>query len=187
MPLQFVPPPPSVLSNYQDAILDFLGPHPPEVQLYHIPVGTLGLAELADGATLDLVVPTGCRILASWPDGTWTSCEMTDPTLYGKAVFRNFTTGDVAGAIFARIAQAQALDAVQREEYEVHFLSVPGIYLEALHLVCKGKGGDIVLPLISIDRQSDLDSVSDTATFLASARASAATRVRKASSDPLSS
>jgi hypothetical protein len=187
MPLIFVPPPPPVYSTYEQSLLDFMGPHPPAAQVYHLPVGTLGLAELAAGAKLADVVPTGCRILASWPDATWTSCEMTNPTLYGNAKFRNFTTGGLAGVAFARIGQAQALDAVRSEDYELHFLSVPGIYLEALHLVCKGKGGDLVLPLVSIDPQLGLDAVCDEATFLAIARASAAARVRMTSTDPLSS
>jgi len=187
MPLQFVPPPPPVFGTYRQSLLDFLGPQRPEVQVYHLPVGTLGLAELAAGATLEDVVPSGCRILAAWPDGTWTSCEMTNPTVYKAAEFRNFTTGDFAGAAFARIAQAQGLDTVQNEDYDLHFLSVPGIYLEALHLVCKGKGSDFVLPLVSIDPQLGLDAVCDEATFLGIARASAASRVAMASKDPLSS
>jgi len=187
MPLQFVPAPPSVLSTYQDSLLDFKGPHPPHVLSYHLPVGTLGLAQLAAGATLHDAVNSGCRILASWPDGTWTSCEMTNPTLYGNAEFRNFTTGDFAANAFARIAQAQGLNAVQRDDYDLHFLSVPGIYLEALHLVSMRKGGDLILPLTSIDPLLGLDEVWGEATFLTIARASAAARVKMTSTDPLSS
>ena len=187
MPMKFVPPPPPVWSTYQQSLLDFMGPHAPAVQTYHLPVGTLGLAELAAAATLRDVVPSGCRILASWPDVTWTSSEMTDPALYGSAQFRNFTTGESVGLAFARIAQAQGLDAMRSEDYELHFLSAPGIYLEALHLVCQGKGSDLVLPLLSIDPQLGPDAVCDEAAFLAVARASAAARVSLTSSDPLSS
>jgi hypothetical protein len=187
MPLLFVPPPPPVYSTYQQSLLDFMGPQAPALQLYHLPVGTLGLSELAAGATLDDVVSTGCRILASWPDGTWASSEMTNPTLYGNAEFRNFTTGELVEAAFARIAQAQGLDAMQSEDYELHLLSVPGIYLEALHLVSTGKGSDLVMPLVSIDPQLGLDAVCDEATFLAIARAGAAARVQMTSTDPLSS
>ncbi|HXB75752.1 MAG TPA: hypothetical protein VNY05_46400 [Candidatus Acidoferrales bacterium] len=187
MPMKFVPPPPHVLSTYQQSLLDFMGPHAPAVQTYHLPVGTLGLAELAAGATLHDVVPSGCRFLASWADATWTSSEMTDPTLYGNAQFRNFTTGESVAVAFARIAQAQGLDAMQSQDYELHFLSVPGIYLEALHLVSQGTGSDLVLPLLSIDPQLGPDAVCDEATFLAVARASAAVRVKMTSTDPLSS
>jgi hypothetical protein len=42
MPLQFVPAPPSVFSTYQHSMLDFMGPHPPQVQVYHLPVSTQG-------------------------------------------------------------------------------------------------------------------------------------------------
>jgi hypothetical protein len=187
MALHFVPPQPAVLSTYQQSLLDFVGPHAPEIQTYHLPVGTLGLAELAAGATLSDVVFAGCRFLASWPDAKWTSCEMTDPDLYGNAKFRNFTEGEFPSLAFARIAQAQGLYALQNEDYELHFLSVPGIYLEALHLVCEGKGSDLVLPLVSIDPQLGIDAVCDEATFLDIARASAAARVRMTSTDPLSS
>jgi hypothetical protein len=187
MPLKFVPPPPPVYSTFQQSLLDFMGAHPPAVHVYHLPVGTLGLAELAAGARLHDVVPSGCRFLASWADATWISCEMTNPTLYGNAQFRSFTTGEFAGVAFARIAQAQGLDAMQSEDYELHFLSVPGIYLEALHLVCQGIGSDLVLPLLSIDPQLGPDAVCDEATFLALARASAAARVGMTSTDPLSS
>src|SRR4051794_40021944 len=164
-----------------------MGPHPPAVRVYHVPVGSLGLAELAAGARLADVVSTGCRFLASWPDGTWTSCEMTDPNLYGNAEFRNFTTGEFAGAAFARIAEARDLEAVRSGDYELHFLSVPGIYLEALHLVSKGQGSDMVLPLVSSDPQFGRDAVCDEPTFLAIARDNAAARIRLASADPLSS
>jgi len=187
MALLFVQPDPAVYRTYEQSLLDFMGPHAPPGQVIHLPVGSLGLAELAAGAKLAGVVPSGCRFLTSWPDGTWISCEMTNPTLYGNAEFRNFTAGDAVRAVFARIAQAQGLDAMQREDYELHFLSVPGIYLEALHLVAQGKGSDFVLPLVSFDPQLGLDGVYDEATFLPIARAMATARVRMTSSDPLSS
>ncbi len=187
MALDFVQPSPSVLRTYQQSVLDFVGPHPPMAQLFHLPVGTLGLTELAGGAKLQDIVATGCRILAHWPEATWISSEMTNPTLYGNASFRNFTSGDAVEAVFKRIAEAQALDAVRSDQYELHFLSVPGIFLEALHLVCGGKGSDIILPLVSIDPQFGLDAVLDEAAFLAIARPSAAARVSVTSGDPLSS
>lgn len=187
MALTFVEPSNSVLQTYQESLLDFLGPHPPIAQLYHLPVGTLGLAELAGGATLKMVLPSGCRILAYWPEATWTSCEMTNPSLYGNALFRNFTSGEAVEAAFQRIEHARALDAVRSGEYELHFLSIPGIYLEALHLVCQGEGSNIVLPLLAIDPQLSLDAVLDEAAFLAIARPTAAARISLTNTDPLSS
>jgi hypothetical protein len=187
MPLQLIEPLPQVYSTYQRSLLDFLGPHPPEVQVYHLPVGSLGLAELAAGATLADIVSSGCRFLASWPDGTCTSCEMTDPTIYGNAEFRNFTTDHFAVSAIARIAEARDLKKVQSGHYELHFLSIPGIYLEALHLLSTEKGSDLVLPVVSPDPEFSADAVSDAAKFLAIARARAAARIRMTNSDPLSS
>lgn len=187
MPLDFVQPSPSVLQTYRQSVLDFVGPHPPIAQLFHLPVGALGLTELAGGAKLQDVVAAGCRIVALLPEATWISSEMTNPTLYGNAAFRNFTSGEAVEAVFKRIAEAQALEAVRSDRYELHFLSVPGIYLEALHLVCEGKGSDIILPLVSIDPQLGLDAVLDEAAFLAIARPSAAARASVTSEDPLSS
>jgi hypothetical protein len=187
MAVQFVSPPPAVLSSYQQSLVDFLGPHDPEILLYHLPVGTLGLAELANGATLADIVPTGWRMFASWPDGTWTSCEMTNPTLYAQAEFRNFVQGDFAALAFARIIAAQALEALQSVDYQLQFLSVPGIYLEALHLVCQGQGIDLILPVLSFDPQLGTGAVFNASDFLATARAIATARVALTSSSPLSS
>jgi hypothetical protein len=187
MALTFVDPSPLVLQTYQESLLDFLGPHPPIAQLYHLPVGTLGLAELAGGATLKDVASSGCRILAFWPEATWTSCEMTNPSFYGNALFRNFIAGEAVEAVFQRIDQAQALDPVQSAQYELHFLSIPAIYLEALRLVCEGERSDIVLPLLSIDRRLGPDAALDEGAFLAIAHAVAAARVGLTSTDPLSS
>jgi len=187
MALNLVPPSAPVYNTYEQSVEDFLERSNPANQIYHLPVGALGLAELAAGATLADVVATGCRFFAAWPDGTVTSCEMTDPNQYGKAEFRNFTTGAPVMDAFNRIAEAQALNAMANDYYELHFLSIPGIYLEALHLVCKGKNYDYVLPLVSVDPQLDVNAVCDAPTFLGIASATAAARVKMTSADPLSS
>jgi len=187
MALHLVPPPSATMSAHHESMADFMDPDPLHVEVFHLPVGTLGLSELAAGATLHDVVPAGCRILTKWPGGSTTLCEMGGPTDYEAVELRNFTSGDFAAKVFARIAAAQALDVVGLEDFELHFLSIPGIYLEALHLVCKGKSGDFVLPLISMDPRLGSDAVCGAAEFLAVARASAEARVAKTSSDPLSS
>lgn len=187
MALTLVEPSHSVLQTYQESLLDFLGPHPAIAQLYHLPVGTLGLADLAGDAALKDVLPSGCRILAYWPEATWISCEMTNPSLYGNALFRNFASGEAVEAAFQRIEQARALEAVRSGDYELHFLSIPGIYFEALHLVCQGEGSNIVLPLLAVDPQLSLDVVLDEAAFVAMARPAAAARIRLTGTDPLTS
>jgi hypothetical protein len=187
MPLQFVPPPAKVWSTYQESLLDLLGPRDPEAKLYHLPVGTLDLEALAKGATLQDVVFSGCRFYAAWPDGSVTSCEMTDPALYGQAQFRNFVQGDSVLTTFARIAEAVDLPAVQPANLELHLLSIPGLQLEALHLVGDGADTNLVMPVLSWYSQLPTDVVLDAATFLAQARAIAAERLALPASSNLSS
>jgi hypothetical protein len=207
MALQFVLPPPAVLSTYRESLVDFLpalagfldsGIQDGEtllgkaeslgwnlkVQFYHLPVGTLGLEELAKGATLKDVVLSGWRFYASWPDGSVNSCEMTEPTIDGQAVFRNYAKGDPVASSFARIEEAQGLDAVKAADFELHFLGVPGIHLEALHLV--SPNGDLVLPVLSFDSQLPTNAVLDAATFIAAAQAIASARLALALPSPLS-
>lgn len=187
MPVQLVAPPPAVSHTYQQSLLDLFGWREPEAKLYHLPVGTLDLSALAGGATLRDVQSTGCRFFASWADGTLISCEMTEPSLYGNAEFRNFVRGDAVAVAFTRIAEAQGLSAVQNGDFELRFLSIPGIYLEALHIVCLGDGVDLVLPLVSGYEQFPIDVVLESETFLAQARAIAATRLAHGASSNLSS
>jgi hypothetical protein len=96
---------PETWSTYAQSLLDLVGVRDADFKFYHLPLGTLDLVALANGATLHDVVPSGCRFFASW-DGTTASCEMTDPKLYGLAAFRNFVQGDPVAAAFARITEA---------------------------------------------------------------------------------
>ena len=182
-----VAPPPDVLKTYQASLLDFRGPHDPEVLLYHLPVCTLGLTELAKGATLRDVIVSGCRFYARWTDGSATSCEMTDPGLYGQAEFRNFVQGELPWMAFNRIAEAQGLAAVQTQDYSLQFLSIPGIHVEALYLVSLSAAGDLLLPVLSFDPMFAIDAVLDAAAFLAQAGPLAAARIAMPSDSLLSS
>jgi len=187
MPLRLVPPPPEVWDTYEKSLPDFMGPHPPEVDLYHLPVATLGLQDLQRGATLADVLPSGCRLIARWPDGSLTSCEMTNPTLYGLARFRNFVTGEPVAIPCARIAEAQHLDVMQTADYELRFLGIPSIYFEGLHLVHLGQGTDLILPVASIYPELPTDAVLQAAAFLDAARAIANARSAMSGDGDLSS
>jgi hypothetical protein len=183
MPLTFVPPPDQVWQTYRVSLTDLVGPHDPEAQFYHVPVGTLDVEEVAKGATLKDARPSGCRIIAAWGkfvpglDGAITSCELTNPTVYVEAKFRNFVHGDLPAMAFQRIAEAGGLPAVQTGDYELHFLSIPGIQLQALHLVRQGQGSDMILPVISGDPRLSTDAVLEADQFLALAGAIAAERL----------
>jgi len=170
-----------------ESLDDFFGPHKPELQLFHMPVGALGLEELANGSTLRQANPAGCRFIASWSDRDITSCEMTNPAEYGKARFRNIVQGEPVHPHFLRIQEAQSLPAVQTGDFELHFLSMPGLHIEALHLVSTGPAGDLVLPVLSWDTGIDTNAVLDATAFLAQVRPMAAARLAVASDSSLSS
>jgi len=189
MALRLVDPSPQVLAVYRSSLLDFGQPDGPEVQLYHLPVGTIALAELNRGATAADVKASGCRFLAEWGDaaGTLTSCEMTDPPLYGNAQFRNYVEGDSLQAPLQRIVEAQGLPQLVAADFELHLLSMPAIQAEALHLVSQQNSGDLVLPILSEDPSLSQDAVLEFATFATVAQMIAASRQSLTISAPLSS
>ena len=183
MPLTFVPPPEQVWRTYHESLTDLVGPHDPEAQFYHVPVGALDIEDVAKGATLADVRSSGCRILAAWGkfvpglDGAITSCELTNPTIYIEAKFRNFVHGDLPAMAFQRIGEAAGLLPVQTGDFELHFLSIPGIQLQALHLVCDGQGSDMILPVLSGDPRLATDAVLEADEFMALARVIASERL----------
>jgi hypothetical protein len=189
MPLQLVDPSPQVLAVYRSSLFDFGQPDGPEVQLYHLPVGTIGLAELSRGATVADVKASGCRFIAEWGDaaGALTSCEMTDPSLYGHAQFRNYMEGDSLQTPLRRIAEAQGLPQVAAADFELHLLSLPAIQAEALHLVSVSNSGDLVLPILSEYPSLAQDAVLEFSTFATIAQTIATVRQNLGTSAALSS
>ena len=86
-----------------------------------------------------------------------------------------------------RIQEAHGLEEAQAAEFELHFLSIPGIYFEGIHLVSKENASDLVLPVVSLDPSLPTTAVLSAEAFLSKAREIAASRLTVASPDPLSS
>jgi hypothetical protein len=183
MALQLIPAPPAVWSVYEEALLDMFGPHDPEAQSYYLPVGMLDAEGLAAGATLADINASGCRIVSAWGkfvpglDGAVTSSELTNATVDVQARFRNFAHGDLPAIVFERITTAKDLAPVQAQDFELHFLSIPGVQLQALHLVGQARGSDLILPVLSGDPRLTTDAVLAANDFLALARAIASERL----------
>ena len=177
MPLLFVEPHEQVWNTHGADLADFVGSHIPVVQSYHLPVGALCLQQVADGAALADAQPSGCRILCIFSDplpglhSTRTSCEMTDPTLYVQARLRSVTYGDLVETTFERIDEARDLPAVRAADFEPHLLSIPGLQFLALHLMSKGQGCDLILPVLSEDSRLPTNGVLEGNAFLAAATA----------------
>jgi hypothetical protein len=183
MPLLFVESAEQVWKTYGAALADLVGHHSPAVQSYHLPVGALCLQRLVGGATLADAEPSGSRILCVFSDplpgldSTRTSCEMTNPTLDVEAKFRSVTYGDLVETTFERIEEARDLPAVRAADFEPRLLSIPGIHLQALHLVSKGQGCDLILPVLSGDARLPIDGVLEGNPFLAAATEIARERI----------
>jgi len=175
MPLLFVEPSEQVWDTHGEALVDWVGPYDPVDQFYHLPVGALCLQRLVDGATLADAEPSGSRILCVFSNplpglgSTRTSCEMTNPTLFGHAKLRSITHSDLVETTFERIEEARDLPAVQDADFEPRLLSIPGIHLQALHLVSAGQGCDLILPVLSQDSRLPVDDVLEGDAFLAAA------------------
>lgn len=177
MALVSIPPSPVVLETYRESLRDRGMPDGEETTLIHLPVGVLALDGLAAGATLRDLARAGCRFVAGWRDGSWTSCEMTDESQYGSAKFRNFATGEAAERVAQRIAEAKLLPEVRHGDYLLHFLSAPGILCEGLHLVRQGAGADLVLLTRSLSAALPEDEVLDDTRFVTAAAALAGARL----------
>jgi hypothetical protein len=135
------------------------------------------------------VKASGCRFLAEWGDAarTLTSCEMTDPSLYGNAQFRNYMQGDPLQTLLGRIVEAQGLPEMAAADFELHLLSLPAIQAEGLYLVSQSNSGDLVLPVLSEYPSLAQDAVLEFPTFATIAQKIAAVRQELGTSAPLSS
>jgi hypothetical protein len=171
------------MEAHQASLTDMVGPHHPAIQFFHLPVGTLGLQEIGGGATLADVKASGCRILSIFRaplpvlNSAVISCEMTHPTPHEPARFRSIAHTDLVEHNLPRIAEAHGMDATQTEDFEVRFLSIPGIHLQALHLVRKGPGGDLILPVLSEDSRFPIHAILTVDAFHAAATAIARERL----------
>lgn len=171
------------MEAHKAALIDIVGPHGPALQFFHLPVHTLGLHDIGGGARLADVKASGCRIIcifrAPLPvlNSAVISCEMTHPTPHEPAQFRSIAHTDLVEHSLPGIAQAHGLDAVQTGDFEVRMLSIPAIHLQALHLVRKGPGGDLILPVLSEDSRLPVHGFLDVDAFHAAAKAIARERL----------
>ena len=171
------------METHKASLTDIVGPHGPPLQFFHLPVGTLGLQDIGGGATLADVKTASCRIIcifrAPLPvfNSAVISCEMTHPTPHEPARLCSISHTDLVEHNFPRIAEAHGLDVAQTRDFEVRMLSMPGIHLQALHLIGKGHGGDLILPVLSEDSRFPIHGILEVDAFHAAATAIARERL----------
>ena len=155
MPLNISPPSADLLATYARALKDLTGNHCDETKVFHIPSGILYEEDLLSGAGLEAVVPSGCRVLylGAWEGGEpgYTICEMPDATSDRSSEIRSFTQGPFAHLVNQRIGEAGRLKQLLAAHFQLRFLSMPAMQLQAVHLAFKGRVEDLIPSNLAAD------------------------------------
>jgi hypothetical protein len=186
MPIQFVEPLPAVLKSYNEGLLDITGSMPPDDSAIHVPVWTIAMDAVVNGLGTSSEERAGCRFYAAYPPPLGIlSSEMTNPTEYGTAKFRSLLDGELAEWGWTRIQQIRQLPEVAKVDYELHFLSIPSLFVEAFYLRDAASGeGRLVVPMDLFADTLSAPAVQDIAAYLAALQPVALARVA-AVDDPL--
>lgn len=107
-------------------------------------VYSLGLDQLAAGASLDEARPVGRRFLVMEGERPVASAEVADPE-DGSGFQAN--EGPFVAATADAIARAEEDPRLADGRYELRLLRVPALYLMALWLKDEDGGGDLLIPL----------------------------------------
>ncbi len=157
MPLNISPPSADLLSVYSRALKDLTGRPCDESKVSHIPAGILYEEDLLSGKGLEAVVPRGCRVLylGAWngKEPSVTICEMPDATSDKPTEIRSFTQGTLANIVSKRIGEAGKLKQLLAAHFDLRFLIMPEIQLQAVHLAFKGTIEDVILPVVASEPQ----------------------------------
>jgi hypothetical protein len=112
---------------------------------------------------------------------------MSDPGLYGKAVFRNYVEDGPAKAGLERITHAHKIPQVQSQDFKLQLLTIPGLGVEALYLTSTVDAIALVMPISSFAPEFPVDMVMDAPAFLSIARKIARSRLAVRTKSVLSS
>jgi hypothetical protein len=149
MPLNFIEPSGAVKSLYLTSLEDLVPGIAKRAEHRHLPAWTLGMEAAAAGGPLDKAAAGGCRYYAVLGGGKALSCEMTDPGMYGLAEFRNLVEGEIPAKFAALMDHPPDVEDFKTRSFEIHLLSIAGLFLEALWLRAGDGGEDYILPVVS--------------------------------------
>lgn len=186
MPLEFVEPSPQVLRTYAAGLLDITGAPPLNDSAIHVPVWTIDMDAIVKGLGVPSEQPAGCRFYASYPPPQGIlSSEMTNPSEYGRAKFRSLLNGELAQWGWTRIQQIQQLSELGSARYELHFLSIPSLFVEAFYLRAEEEGPpNLVVPMDLFAEALAPPLVQEIAVYLATLQPVAIARIAPVD-DPL--
>jgi hypothetical protein len=106
-------------------------------------VYSLGLTDLAEGASLDAATLDGRRFIVMDGDKPIASAEVADE---GRGTGFQATEGPYVEATAAAIERAEE-DPDLDDDYEIRVLRIPALYVMALWLKNERGGADVVIPL----------------------------------------
>lgn len=105
-------------------------------------VYSVGLRDLAAGRLLAAAQLRGWRYIVLKDERPLSSAELRGGA--EAVTFSNFNHGPFVASTVEGVGRAEALDAVQQEDFEMRVLEVPGLYIVALWL---HGPGDLLMPL----------------------------------------
>lgn len=186
MALLYVEPDPRVLMSFANGLEDLTGSSPPDASAIHVPAWTIKPEAIVNGTGASAEQESGCRFYASYatPPGT-VSSEMTHPSDYARAKFRNLLDGELAEWGWTRIHQIAQMPELAKADYELHLLIIPGLFVEAFYLRALAEGAHHLVVPLDLHAETLADPVvQDAEAYLAALQPMALARVA-AGNDPL--
>lgn len=110
-------------------------------------VFTLGLTDLVAGKGLDAAKPTGWRYLVQEDDKVLASAESVAVGPANEHVFSAFNEGSFVASSASAIRAVREIPEVERGDFELRLLNVPGLYVLALWLHSVQGKADLLVPL----------------------------------------
>lgn len=107
-------------------------------------VYSLGLRDLAEGASLDAATVDGRRFIVMDGDKPIASAELADQ---GRGSGFQATEGPYVESTAAALERADEDPELAEDDYEIRVLRIPGLYVMALWLKHEQGGTDVLIPL----------------------------------------
>jgi hypothetical protein len=143
-------------------VANFMDPRDPLMgTLLQAPRGlhvfTLGLRDITD-TTIGIqgAKSAGWRFLAGSPLGPAVSGDVIQPVAGGAPKMTGVSSDPLVAAAIRAVNEVETLPEVQRQNYELQVLRIPGALIEAFWLKSQIAGNDLAVPLLTRSKQLQL-------------------------------
>jgi hypothetical protein len=154
-----IPPPSKEATQALSALADFLRPGDPSPTDRVRPVGqpffTVGLEQLANGEEILPAAPTGWRFLIRGEYGQAVAADVN--TRSGvKPKMSSLWRGAQIQKVAEAIDELEKLPEVEKQDYELRILRIPGLHIEAFWLRSPAGGPVLVVPFLGLAEELQL-------------------------------